>query len=126
MKTSGLAAYVLAGGITVIAAHYGLPKSLGAHPFWAITIAWIGAPIGVALAFVLRALKWRWSTRVLSFIVLLTIAGTAAHQGRLIFAASFAENALAGQFWYIGWIAVAASAAGLIASFLTPGRLTRS
>ena len=125
MKTSGLAAYVLAGGITVIAAHYGVPKSLGAHPFWAISIAWTGAPIGVVLAFAFRALKWRWTTRILIFMVLLTVADTAAHQGRLAFAASFAENTLAGHFWYVGWIATAASAAGLIASLLTPGRLTR-
>lgn len=125
MKTSGLAPYVLAGGIVVIAAHYGIPKSLGAHPFWAIEIAWIGVPIGLVLAFALRALRWRWSTRVLTFLVLLTIAGTAAHQGRLAFAASFAENELAGQLWYTGWIASAASAAALLASILTPGRLTR-
>ncbi|NNE88201.1 MAG: hypothetical protein HKN27_09005 [Silicimonas sp.] len=126
MKTSGLAAYVLAGAIVVIASHYGIPKSLGAHPFWAITTAWIGAPIGLVLAFTVRAMKWRWATRLLVFIALLAIAGTAAHQGRLIFAASFAENTLAGQFWYLGWIASAAFAAALIASILTPGQIAKT
>lgn len=126
MKLSGLAAYLIAAGIVVIAAHYGVSKSLGAHPFWAIKIAWIGAPIGMMLAFAARALRWRWVTRLFVFLVLLTIAGIFAHQGRLQFAASFAENQLAGQAWYFGWIASAASAAALITSFLTPGQRTRT
>ena len=126
MKTSGLAAYLIAAGAVIIAAHYGTPKSLGAHPFWAIKIAWIGAPVGLLLAFLTRALEWRWVTRIFIFLVLLAIAGTAAHLGRLQFAASFAENTLAGQVWYFGWIASAAFASALIASCLTPGKLLKS
>ena len=109
----------------MISAHYGIPKSLGAHPFWDIKIAWIGAPIGLILAFITRALNWRWPSRMLIFIVLLAIAGLAAHQGRLQFAASYAENQLAGQFWYLGWIANAAFSAALIVSVLTPGHISR-
>ena len=107
----------------MIGAHYGIPKSLGAHPFWDIKIAWIGAPIGIVLAFITRALKWRWPTRMLIFMVLLVIAAFAAHQGRLQFAASYAENQLAGQFWFLGWVACAAFTAALIAAVMTPGRI---
>lgn len=120
MKVAGIAAYAIAGGIVIIAAYYGITRSLGAHPFWDVQIALIGAPIGLVLAVFLRALKWRWATRLLAFLVLLAIAGTAAHQGRLQFAASYAENQLAGQFWYFGWIASAACMAGLIVTLFTP------
>lgn len=120
MKVAGIAAYAIAGGVVIIGAYYGITRSLGAHPFWDTKIALIGAPIGLGLAFVLRALKWRWVTRLFVFLLALAIAGTAAHQGRLQFAASYAENQLAGQFWYFGWIASAAFMSGLIATLLTP------
>lgn len=120
MKLASLAAYVLAAGLVIAAAYYGIFRHLGAHPFWDTKVALIGAPIGIFLALLLRVMRWRWSTRLFTFLVLLAIAGTAAHQGRLQFAASFAENQLAGQFWFVGWIASAAFAAGLIAALLTP------
>lgn len=112
--------YALSGGVVIVAAYYGVTRSLGAHPFWDTQVAMFGAPIGLGLAMVLRSLKWRWATRMFTFLVVLALTGTAAHQGRLLFAASYAENALAGQFWYFGWIACAASTAGLIATVLTP------
>jgi predicted branched-subunit amino acid permease len=120
LRLKGLTIYAVSGGLVIVSAYYGVARSLGAHPFWDTQVALIGAPIGLVLAATLRALKWRWVTRLFAFLLLLTIAATAAHQGRLQFAASFAENALAGQFWYLGWIACAASAAGLIATVLTP------
>lgn len=112
--------YFIAVGLVIAAAYYGVLRQFGAHPFWDEKVALIGAPIGALLAVLLRTLNWRWATRLLTFLVLLAIAGTAAHQGRLQFAASFAENKLAGQFWFIGWIASAACVAGFIATLLTP------
>lgn len=120
MKGAFLFPYVVASAVVILAAHYGVNRSLGAHPFWDTKVALIGAPIGLAMALVLLAFKWRWSTRLFTFLLLLTVAGVAAHQGRLQFVASYAENELAGQFWYFGWIASSASLAGLIATFLTP------
>lgn len=120
VKTAGIVTYLIAAGLVIAAAYYGVLRQLGAHPFWDEKVALIGAPIGVFFAILLRALKFRWATRLLTFLVLLAIAGTAAHQGRLQFAASFAENTLAGQFWFIGWIASTGCAAGFIAVLLTP------
>ncbi|MEO9824309.1 MAG: hypothetical protein ABJF50_07840 [Paracoccaceae bacterium] len=119
---SGLIPSAIAAGSVLIAAYYGTNKALGAHPFWDTQVALIGVPIGLILAFALRALKWRWSTRLLTFLVLLTIAGTAAHQGRLEFAASYAENKLAGQLWYFGWIASMSFATATLAAIMTPGQ----
>lgn len=125
MNSFGIAAYLIAAAVVMIAAFYGVPKSLGAHPFWAVKVAWIGVPVGLFLAFSTRALKWRWPTRMLLFFVLLAIAGTAAHQGRLQFAASYAENQLAGQAWYFGWIASMAFGAAGLAAIMTPGQTKR-
>ena len=116
---SRLAPYLIAAFCVIVAAKYGVPKSLGAHPFWSVKVAWIGAPIGIAAAFLFRSVPWM--RRIGMFLVLLILAGFAAHQGRLNFAASFAENQLAGLFWFYGWIAVAGASTALIASLLTPG-----
>lgn len=119
MRISALAPYLIAAACVIVAAKYGVPKSLGAHPFWSVKVAWIGAPIGIVTAFLFRPASWM--RRIGTFLVLLILASLAAHQGRLEFAASFAENRLAGLFWFYGWIAVAGTSTALIASLLTPG-----
>lgn len=119
MRISGIAPYLIAALLVITAANYGLSRSWGAHPFWAVSIAWTGVPIGLALAFFARSLSW--GRRIAIFMTLLAGAGFAAHWGRLRFAASFAEDRLAGQFWYFGWIAVAVFSAALFAAILTPG-----
>ena len=118
MSSARVAPYLIAAVVVVIAAHFGLSRSLGAHPFWAVKIAWIGVPIGLILALLTR--KKRWPTRVTLFALLLLGSAAAAHFGRLRFAASFAEDQLAGQAWFYGWIAVAIFSAALIAAVLTP------
>ena len=115
--------YSIAAICVIIAAYYGASRALGAHPFWSLKIAWIGTPIGLCLA--LAAHNRRWIVRIALFAALLVIAGAFAHFGRLRFAASFAEDRLAGQFWFYGWIAVAAFSAALIAAILTPGSRRR-
>ena len=123
MRLYRIAPYLIASALVLIAAYYGTSKSLGAHPFWSVKVAWNGAPIGLAAAFLLRSMAW---TRRLGLtLIALIFSATAAHQGRLIFAASYAENHLAGLFWYYGWIAVAASSAALISVILTPARVFR-
>lgn len=89
----------------------GLPETLGAHPWWAVKSGIIGSMIG--------GLAWlglRFAQRSAGFILRLgtgcLVASTAAAViGKRIFAASLAENALAGRFWYLGWFAVFASLA---------------
>lgn len=104
--------------IVILLAYWGLTRTLGAHPFWAQKIAWIGVPIGLLLSLAFR--RRAWVARLFGFGMLLVLAGTAAHFGRLRFAASFAEDRLAGQFWFFGWIGVAIALSALIAALLTP------
>jgi hypothetical protein len=110
------ASYLIAALATLAAAYLGLTQTLGAHPFWATQIAWIGIPIGLLAAWVLAGRSTL--LRLTLFAALLIATATAAHFGKLEFAASFAENATAGKLWYFGWIGIAASATALVASLL--------
>ncbi len=120
MSLARIAPYLFSILIVIVAAHWGVSRSYGAHPFWATSIAWIGAPTGALFALLIR--RRRWPLRLLLASGLLALCAAAAHQGRLAFAASFAENRLAGQAWYLGWIGVAAASSALIAIVLTPLR----
>ncbi len=63
--------------------------------------------------------------RVALFGLLTLAALAAATWGKAEFAASFAEDALAGRFWFFGWIGTAAGATALLAaltSLALPGR----
>ncbi len=93
---------------------FDLPLAAGAHPFWAAKVIWIGAPIGL-LAFVISKFLSPIQ-QILISVVLAALALVAAVQGKAIFAASFAENALAGQAWFFGWIATCAALTALVAS----------
>ena len=111
--------YLFAAFVVIVAAHWGASRALGAHPFWSLKIAWIGVPIGLVIAILVRRVSWL--KRLAGAAICLGIAAAVAHYGRLQFAASFAEDRLAGQFWFFGWIAVAIFLTALIASALTPG-----
>lgn len=95
--------------LAAFAVAFALPLGLGAHPQWATTVIWIGAPVGIGLGFATSR------TPALPRAVLaaaLTLAAFAtARYGRAEFGASFAEDMFAGQLWYFGWIATCASAA---------------
>ena len=112
------APYLMSAFIVLTAAYWGLPRALGAHPFWAFKIAWIGVPLGLLLALLVR--RQPWVTRLVAFSAALVASSLAAHFGRLRFAASFADDRLAGQFWFYGWIGVAASVSAFTAALLTP------
>ena len=119
-----LAIAVLAALVVPIAAHLGLSQSLGAHPFWAVQIGWVGAGIGVVLALLAFWLPRIWATA--GFGVLALAAFAVAHLGKVRFAASFAEDQFAGQMWYFGWIAVATFLAATIVSALRADRRTET
>ena len=61
---------------------------------------------------------------LLGALALLVVAGVMTTIGKTNFAASYAEDALAGRFWYFGWIPLMASGFGVIAS-LASGILRR-
>ncbi|MBT8417435.1 MAG: hypothetical protein KJO42_08335 [Silicimonas sp.] len=120
MKTSLVTPYIFAALLVILAANGGLTVLLGAHPFWSVSIAWVGVPIGLIAALTVKSLDWRWSLRIALFAVLLGLAYLTASLGKERFAASFAEDAFAGRLWYFGWIAVAASATALISALFSP------
>ncbi len=93
-----------------------LPVYLGAHPWWSQKVVLIGAPIGLVIGAALwgSTLAQRW--RLLIAATALVLAGLSAYFGKAGFVASYAEDALAGRFWFFGWIALAAALAGLTLS----------
>lgn len=85
----------------------GIPAMLGAHPFWAMNVVWLGMPIGALLGIVAgRGLRPAYHTAfALAGIV---VAGYVAYSGKTAFANSYAEDVFAGKMWYFGWIALTA------------------
>ena len=107
-----------------VAAASGAAEYLGAHPWWAVKAGFLGCLVGSAglLALRLAGLK----TLPLLWIAAggLALSSAAALFGKRAFAASFAESALAGRFWYFGWIGVFASLV-LLATCIVLHRLGR-
>ncbi|MGB5837153.1 MAG: hypothetical protein WBH14_08890 [Albidovulum sp.] len=100
--------------VVLAAAVMGLPELLGAHPFWGQKTAAIGAAIGAGLACVLTITHVRNGVRIGIATGALAVAFACAKIGAARFAASYAEDAVAGQMWFLGWIGVAAGACLLI------------
>lgn len=117
MSTEAAAALIITA-ILMAASVLGLTEAMGAHPFWAVKNGLVGSGAGL-LAYV--ALRWA-GMRLGSIVVLgglmLLLSGLAAMQGKSLFVASFAENVLAGSFWYFGWFAVVGSSQVFLTSLL--------
>jgi hypothetical protein len=124
MKTTMVTPYIFAPMVIILAANAGLAESLGAHPFWSISIAWLGVPFGLIVALATKWLDWSWLLRVSIGIVGLGIAYAVATYGKSAFAASYAEDVLAGRMWYFGWVGVAIFATVLVAALFSPTRVT--
>lgn len=88
-------------------------KMLGAHPWWSQMTILAGGSTGLVFAYILSLFSPRW-VKLLLFAVLAIGGFLAARWGGLEFAASYAENALAGKFWYFGWYFAWAGAAGVV------------
>lgn len=101
--------------LLALAGWLGVTRALGAHPYWAQQVVWIGIAIGGAV-FVLSRLwhRHRWMKLALA-AVLLGLSYAVAEEGKARFAASFAEDFMAGRMWYFGWMAVVAFAFVLLA-----------
>ncbi|MGB3314418.1 MAG: hypothetical protein WBB85_08390 [Albidovulum sp.] len=101
----------LAGAVLIVyaLARLGLPERLGAHPFWAVKIGWIGGAIGAGLVLALLLVRTKITLRLIIGAIGVAAGFAVAKIGAARFAASYAEDALAGRFWFIGWICVAAA-----------------
>ncbi len=98
------------------AAASGLTRVLGAHPWWSEKVVWVGLPAGIALAATAWLLAPARGPRLITLFALTLLAFGLAQYGQARFAASVAEDALAGQAWYFGWIATCALATATVAS----------
>ncbi|MBM1222579.1 hypothetical protein JQU17_20405 [Ponticoccus sp. SC2-23] len=106
----------LAAAAILLAGQLGLFARLGAHPFWSdFTAPALGILVGAA-GYCLGL--WRRRTGLITMIVLLVAAAAAARFGKQVFAASYAENALAGDFWFFGWIALCGALVALVGLML--------
>jgi len=110
---------IIAGAVLVGLAYLGLTTALGAHPFWAVKIAYIGVGFGVVIYSLFWVWQGSWLAKMISFILLLAVSGGITTFGKTRFAASFAEDAMAGRLWYFGWIAVIGFAFALLFHLLS-------
>ncbi|WDR02788.1 hypothetical protein PSQ19_00675 [Devosia algicola] len=115
MRLSLPYALLLAAAITLVLGYSGLVTFLGAHPWWAQSASWIGAIAGVAVGLVVWWLRVSRKLALGLVIVTLIAGGLAAYFGKAEFTASYAENGLAGRFWYDGWLVGLAAFTSLVA-----------
>lgn len=84
-----------------------------AHPSWSLSGLGIGMIIGLAgLAVAAGLTKWRGVRPLpiaLGFVALLIIAIACTKFGKAGFVNSYAENRLAGKFWYFGYMGTIAA-----------------
>lgn len=99
--------------------YFAIPQSLGAHHFWAQKVVLIGTPIGLILSMFFRYLSIPYLIRILLFASLTVIGYWLAMSGGQQFAASFAEDRIAGKFWYYGWIGTMTALSATVATTFT-------
>lgn len=89
---------------------------LGAHPFWSDdTAPALGIIVG-AVGYLLGL--WRLRVGLIAMVVVLVAAILSARFGKQVFVASYAENALAGEFWFFGWVVVCGACVALLGTLL--------
>lgn len=118
MKTEIFTSLAIALALS-IASQLGLTVALGAHPWWAVKTGVVGSLGGLVAYAALRGLGLRPALVAGLAGIGLLAAGSAAAQGKAIFAASMAENSLAGRFWFFGWFAVMGAACVLLCGLAT-------
>lgn len=115
LTQSDAIAGVLAASLMLVAGFLDLSEYAGAHPFWSSSVIYIGVPLGIIFAGVVRALGLGRTLRLVLYAALLAAAIWITYSGKTRFAASFAEDRFAGQMWYFGWIAIATFGTALLA-----------
>jgi hypothetical protein len=80
-------------------------KGLGAHPIWADQIVIIGLAVGAAFGLLLAMSSVGLLLRMAGPAVLAVGAYFLSHVGKTRFAASYGDDALAGQLWHYGALA---------------------
>ena len=121
--THQVATAAISACVILVLAWFGLTSYLGAHPVaWPLQVALFGAPIGALISVVAGLIVPSKLLRGILFVTLLLAAWGLAHYGKTRFAASYAEDQLAGQIWYFGWIATCAMATAGLATTVSRER----
>ena len=95
---------VVAAVLVIVFGLSGGTAAFGAHPWWAQNVAYIGAGIGFALALFAAMIGLDKRGNLVIGGLALIATGYTAWLGKSRFAASFTEDAFAGQLWFYGWI----------------------
>jgi hypothetical protein len=119
--TANILVAAIAAVLVIFAAWAGLSAAMGAHPFWHLKVALIGAPIGGLIALIIRSVAQHRALAVAGATFLLGAAYATSQFGKMRFVASYAEDTFAGQLWFFGWIA-SATMATLVLALLWPKR----
>ncbi len=109
MKHEALA-LLLVTVVLIAASLLGVTVFLGAHPLWSVRTGVIGSTGGLVVYGLFRLAGLRPRSLAIFGGLVLAASGLVVVQGKAFFVASFAENALAGRFWFQGWFAVMAAA----------------
>jgi hypothetical protein len=95
-----------------------LPKDFGAHPWGSMQVVLYGAPIGILAASLAALLPVKPLIRLALFALATAAAFWVAKNGQHGFAASYAEDAAAGQRWFLGWNATMITLAATLTSLI--------
>ena len=118
-KFRALLPYLIASAVMALLAFTEATKSLGAHPWWAVTVVWRGLPIGLALAFAAPFTGLRKMPRIVAFAAILVIAAfVASHYHTQFIAAEDADAFWPGRIWFYGWITMMAALPALVTTLL--------
>ena len=115
LTQSDAVAGVIAATLVLVAGFLDLADYAGAHPSWSSGVIYIGVPAGIIMAALVKAAGIGRLARLVLYAVFLGLAIWATQAGKARFVESFAEDRLAGQMWYIGWIATAAFGTAFLA-----------
>lgn len=89
----------------------GVPEMLGAHPWWAPQTGILGGVGGAFVFLGLRMLRPSHAAVIAAVAMALLLSALSVYWGKKLFVESFADNTLAGRFWYFGWYALSGSVA---------------
>ena len=106
---------IVVAGIFLAFEKLGIANTLGAHPFWAPKVTYIGIALGIAITILTLIVSNRIGRNSMwvpagFFVITIVVAAVTLLYGKAEFAASYAENAFAGRVWYIGFMALIAGA----------------
>lgn len=103
--------------------HFDVWTSFLSHPFWSSKVNWMGMGIGAAISLILHAAfkvnKRRLIFMALFFAILALGLYLFTSMSKETFAASYAEDMLAGKFWYFGFMAYIVSLFSLFSFAVT-------